>query len=58
MNTNQVDCFLSAAEHSSFSAAAAELYLSPQAVSKQVIALEKELDARLFDRNGPRLRLT
>ena len=58
MNTNQVDCFLTAAEHSSFSAAAAELYLSPQAVSKQVIALEKELDARLFDRNGPRLRLT
>lgn len=58
MNTNQVDCFLKAAEYSSFSAAAAELYLSPQAVSKQVIALEKELDTRLFDRNGPRLRLT
>ncbi len=58
MNTNQVDCFLAAAQHSSFSAAAAQLYLSPQAVSKQVIALEAELDTRLFDRNGPRLRLT
>ena len=58
MNTNQIDCFLSAARLTSFSAAAAEMYLSPQAVSKQVIALEKELDARLFDRNGPRLRLT
>ncbi len=58
MNTNQVDCFLEAARLSSFSAAAAALYLSPQAVSKQVIALETELNARLFDRNGPRLRLT
>ena len=58
MNTNQVDCFLAAAEHSSFSAAAAELFLSPQAVSKHVIELEKELDTRLFERNGPRLRLT
>lgn len=58
MNTNQVDCFLAAARLSSFSAAAAELYLSPQAVSKQVIALERELDTRLFERNGPRLRLT
>lgn len=58
MNTNQVDCFLEAASRLSFSAAAAALYLSPQAVSKQVIALEKELDTRLFDRNGPKLSLT
>ncbi len=58
MNSNQVDCFLEAAKRLSFSAAAAELFLSPQAVSKQVIALEKELNARLFDRNGPKLRLT
>lgn len=58
MNTSQVDCFLEAAQRLSFSAAASALYLSPQAVSKQVIALEKELDTRLFDRNGPKLRLT
>ena len=58
MNTGQVDCFLEAAERLSFSGAAAALYLSPQAVSKQVIALEKELDTRLFDRNGPKLSLT
>jgi DNA-binding transcriptional LysR family regulator len=58
MNTNQVDCFLEAAKRLSFSGAAAELYLSPQAVSKQVIALERELNTRLFDRNGPRLTLT
>lgn len=58
MNSSQVDCFLTAAELSGFSAAAEALFLSPQAVSKQVIALEKDLGARLFDRNGPRLRLT
>lgn len=58
MNTSQVDCFLTAAQLLSFSAAAAELHLSPQAVSKQVISLEGELETRLFDRNGPRLRLT
>ena len=58
MNSNQIDCFLRAAERLSFSAAAQALYLSPQAVSKQVIALEKELDTRLFDRNGPKLSLT
>ena len=58
MNSNQVDCFLTAARLLSFTAAAEELFLSPQAVSKQIIALEKDLDTRLFDRNGPRLRLT
>lgn len=58
MNSGQVDCFLEAAKRLSFSAAATALFLSPQAVSKQVIALEKELDTRLFDRNGPKLRLT
>lgn len=58
MNTNQIDCFLEAARFSSFSAAAASMYLSPQAVSKQVISLENELNTRLFDRNGPKLRLT
>ena len=58
MNSNQVDCFLAAARLMSFSAAAQELFLSPQAISKQIIALETELDTRLFDRNGPRLRLT
>lgn len=58
MNTNQVECFLEAANRLSFSAAAQAMYLSPQAVSKQVIALEKELDTRLFDRNGPKLALT
>lgn len=58
MNTNQVDCFLEAAKQSSFSAAAQALFLSPQAVSKQISALEAELDTRLFERNGPKLRLT
>lgn len=58
MNTNQVKCFLTSAARLSFTAAAADMYLSPQAVSKQVSALENELGARLFERNGPRLVLT
>ena len=58
MNSSQINCFIGAARRLSFTAAAAELYLSPQAVSKQVIALEDELGSRLFDRNGPRLTLT
>lgn len=58
MNTNQVQCFVESAKRLSFTGAAADMYLSPQAVSKQVIALEEELGVRLFDRNGPRLTLT
>lgn len=58
MNTSQINCFLQAAKRLSFSGAASDLFLSPQAVSKQVISLENELNTRLFDRNGPKLRLT
>ena len=58
MNSNQVQCFISSAKYLSFTQAAAELFLSPQAVSKQVIAMEDELGIRMFERNGPRLTLT
>lgn len=58
MNSNQIQCFIESARGLSFTGAAAGLYLSPQAVSKQVVSLEEELDVRLFDRNGPRLTLT
>lgn len=58
MNSSQISCFIGAARRLSFTAAAADMFLSPQAVSKQVISLEEELGSRLFDRNGPRLSLT
>ena len=58
MNSNQIKCFLEAARRLSFSSAASALFLSPQAVSKQIISLENELETRLFDRNGPKLSLT
>ena len=58
MNTNQIHCFVAAAERQSFSAAAASLFLTPQAVSKQILALEEELQTRLFLRNGSKLTLT
>jgi len=50
--------FLAVAENGSFSAAAQQLYLTQPAVSKRLATLEEELDIRLFDRIGRRVRLT
>jgi LysR family glycine cleavage system transcriptional activator len=45
-------------QHENFSRAAAELGISPAAVSQRVRALEAELGVRLFSRHGPRLTAT
>ena len=50
--------FLAVADSGSFSAAAQQLYLTQPAVSKRLAILEEELDIRLFDRIGRRVRLT
>lgn len=50
MTIAQVECFLEAAKQGSFSKAATELYISQQALSRQVQSLEKELGIRLFQR--------
>ena len=42
-------------ELGSYSAAAQELNLSPSAIAQQIHALERELDALLFIRDGNRL---
>ena len=42
--------FDAAARHLSFTRAAAELFVTQSAVSKQVIALESALAVRLFER--------
>lgn len=47
-----------AARHLSFTRAAAELFVTQSAVSKQVIALEAALGARLFERKTRALALT
>lgn len=58
MNSSEVKCFLAAAKYLSFSRAADALFLSRQAVSRQVIHLEEELQVKLFLRNNQTLTLT
>ncbi|MFS0740378.1 LysR family transcriptional regulator [Brevundimonas sp. 3P9-tot-E] len=50
--------FVESANAGSFTAAATKLGLSPAAVSKNVIRLEKQLQVRLFNRSTRHLRLT
>jgi len=58
MTDSQQKCFLSVAEHRSFSKAASALYVSQPAVSKNISMLESELGATLFDRQGKLVTLT
>ena len=51
-------CFLAVAEELSFSAAASRLYMSQQAVSRTIAALEGELGTRLFERTSRSVALT
>jgi DNA-binding transcriptional LysR family regulator len=54
----QLRVFGSAARHLSFAQAAAELHLTPPAVSMQIAQLEKDAGQPLFERLGRRLYLT
>ncbi|HEX5055560.1 MAG TPA: LysR family transcriptional regulator [Gammaproteobacteria bacterium] len=58
MDIASLKAFLAVAETGSFSAAAAQLFLTQPAVSKRVAALERELKTPLFDRIGHRITLT
>lgn len=58
MTLQQLQYFLAAVEHGSFSAAAAALYLAQPSLSEQVRRLEAELGVALFVRAGRRLTLT
>ena len=58
MEIKQVQYFLAVAEAGSFSIAADDLYISQSSLSKQIIALEKELDIQLFDRSKRKISLT
>lgn len=58
MTSSQVECFFAAAKYSSFTKAAQHLYMTTAAVSKNVLALEKELDVTLFWRGHQALSLT
>ena len=50
--------FEAAARHRSFKAAAAELHVTPTAVSHQIRSLEEEIGVRLFVRKARRVELT
>src|SRR6478609_7278930 len=54
----QLRVFVSAATHLSFARAAAELHLTPPAVSLQIAELERHAGASLFERLGRRVYLT
>lgn len=58
MYSNQLETFLRAAEMGSFSRAADKLYISPNAVLKQINALEERLSVKLFKRTHRGIELT
>ncbi|OUO94855.1 LysR family transcriptional regulator [Cloacibacillus sp. An23] len=58
MNIFQINCFLAVAENLSFARAAEQLHVTQPAVTQQIHALEKELNARLFTRTTRAVRLT
>lgn len=57
-NIITLQCFLLVAELLSFTKAAAALRLTRQAVSKQIMKLERELDTALFNRSTNSVELT
>lgn len=58
MTIHQIECFLEVAQTLNFTEAANHLYISQQGLSRQVAALEKELELKLFDRTTREVRLT
>jgi DNA-binding transcriptional LysR family regulator len=58
MEMKVVNYFLTVAEFGSYSAAADHLYISQSSLSKQIMALEKELGVTLFDRSKRSIALT
>lgn len=54
----QLRAFCYAAKSGSISRAAERLFLSQPSVSLQIQALERELETTLFERRGPKIRLT
>lgn len=58
MTISQIQYFLAVARELSFSKAAESLFVSQPAVSRQVLLLEQELDAELFQRTNQGITLT
>jgi len=58
MNDKQLQSFITVAKLGSFSKAADELFLSKQALKKQIDSLERELCFTLFSRSAQGMTLT
>jgi len=58
MYYQRIHYFLKAAEANSFSGAAAQIHISPQALTKQICLLEEELGGKLFERSSKGIELT
>ena len=58
MDLKRLEAFVAVARERSFTRAALRLHVSQSAVSQQVVALERELGARLFERTRRRVDLT
>ena len=58
MNTRQMEVFVNIVRFGNFSNAAKKMYLSQPAVSSNIDMLEKELEAKLFIRQGRKASLT
>lgn len=58
MNIQKLVVFLDLAKTLSFTKTAEHLFTTQGTISKQIIALEKELDVQLFDRTHRKIELT
>lgn len=58
MTILQMECFINAAKFQSYSMAAANLYISQPTLSRQIQALEDELNVVLFNRTNNKMHLT
>ncbi len=55
---DRIKYFLKAAETGSFTKAANQMFISPQALTKQIAKLEEQIGGRLFERNSTGVTLT
>ena len=58
MNTDLLEYFLTVTKFMNITRAAEYLYMTQPTLSKKIIALENELDTKLFARNGRNIELT